>query len=191
MALTGKCATAEVKIRRARIGDSGPIAALSGELGYPATPAQIAKRLRLLLPSPNHAVFVAGNSEAGVIGWLHAGVVNLLESETRAEIHGLIVATAHRGAGAGAKLLAAAEDWARTKRCKHVNLRCNVVRERAHSFYLRQGYDHYKTQKAFRKTLDRKSTRLNSSHMSISYAVFCLKKKNNITTDQHDIYVSV
>src|SRR5438477_11987159 len=29
-------------------------------------------------------------------------------------------------------------------------------------------------------SLDRKSTRLNSSHMSISYAVFCLKKKNKI-----------
>src|SRR5690242_20828674 len=28
-----------------------------------------------------------------------------------------------------------------------------------------------------RKNIDRKSTRLNSSHMSISYAVFCLKKK--------------
>src|SRR3712207_7885499 len=27
--------------------------------------------------------------------------------------------------------------------------------------------------------LDRKSTRLNSSHANISYAVFCLKKKNN------------
>src|SRR5690242_21402691 len=27
---------------------------------------------------------------------------------------------------------------------------------------------------------DRKSTRLNSSHMSISYAVFCLKKKTTI-----------
>src|SRR5437868_12365830 len=27
---------------------------------------------------------------------------------------------------------------------------------------------------------DRKSTRLNSSHVSISYAVFCLKKKNKI-----------
>src|SRR5438067_8400698 len=27
-------------------------------------------------------------------------------------------------------------------------------------------------------TLDRKSTRLNSSHVSISYAVFCLKKKS-------------
>src|SRR3712207_9070653 len=33
------------------------------------------------------------------------------------------------------------------------------------------------------KNIDRKSTRLNSSHANISYAVFCLKKKktNNIT----------
>src|SRR5256885_4891316 len=30
---------------------------------------------------------------------------------------------------------------------------------------------------------DRKSTRLNSSHLVISYAVFCLKKKNKIKTD--------
>src|SRR6266498_4036925 len=32
---------------------------------------------------------------------------------------------------------------------------------------------------AWRKPKDRKSTRLNSSHVRISYAVFCLKKKNN------------
>src|SRR2546426_7397820 len=32
--------------------------------------------------------------------------------------------------------------------------------------------------------LDRKSTRLNSSHLVISYAVFCLKKKKKSTT-QH------
>src|SRR5699024_12838105 len=32
-------------------------------------------------------------------------------------------------------------------------------------------------QRAGKKHLDRKSTRLNSSHVSISYAVFCLKKK--------------
>src|SRR5258708_21337257 len=32
--------------------------------------------------------------------------------------------------------------------------------------------------KEFLKKLDRKSTRLNSSHQIISYAVFCLKKKN-------------
>src|SRR5690606_33987044 len=32
---------------------------------------------------------------------------------------------------------------------------------------------------------DRKSTRLNSSHVKISYAVFCLKKKNTHKTDAH------
>src|SRR5256885_17179362 len=33
-------------------------------------------------------------------------------------------------------------------------------------------------------TLDRKSTRLNSSHLVISYAVFCLKKKHEPIRDQ-------
>src|SRR5689334_24709970 len=44
---------------------------------------------------------------------------------------------------------------------------------------------------------DRKSTRLNSSHSSISYAVFCLKKKkkekkkkNSITSIQYTLYNS-
>src|SRR2546430_10025830 len=33
--------------------------------------------------------------------------------------------------------------------------------------------------KGYEKRLDRKSTRLNSSHSQISYAVFCLKKNNH------------
>src|SRR3712207_7360891 len=36
--------------------------------------------------------------------------------------------------------------------------------------------------KGGKATADRKSTRLNSSHANISYAVFCLKKKHNMTT---------
>src|SRR5258707_3595361 len=39
-----------------------------------------------------------------------------------------------------------------------------------------------RTQDDFALTLDRKSTRLNSSHANISYAVFCLKKKNHNPT---------
>src|SRR5258708_15424253 len=35
-----------------------------------------------------------------------------------------------------------------------------------------------------RAILDRKSTRLNSSHQIISYAVFCLKKKKNKSNDR-------
>mgnify|MGYP000079355982 CR=1 FL=1 len=34
--------------------------------------------------------------------------------------------------------------------------------------------------------LDRKSTRLNSSHITISYAVFCLKKKTELQS-HHDL----
>src|SRR4051794_41272958 len=37
-----------------------------------------------------------------------------------------------------------------------------------------------------RDTVDRKSTRLNSSHPSISYAVFCLKKKKIKNQASHD-----
>src|SRR5256885_12111525 len=42
------------------------------------------------------------------------------------------------------------------------------------------GLDHVLAQ---RLAEDRKSTRLNSSHLVISYAVFCLKKKNIVTVD--------
>src|SRR5690554_5191801 len=38
---------------------------------------------------------------------------------------------------------------------------------------------------------DRKSTRLNSSHVRISYAVFCLKKKNTHYLTSHSFYFSL
>src|SRR5256885_7330463 len=44
------------------------------------------------------------------------------------------------------------------------------------------------------RAIDRKSTRLNSSHLVISYAVFCLKKKNTSIAHQglmHDPSVGV
>src|SRR5699024_11483723 len=37
-----------------------------------------------------------------------------------------------------------------------------------------------------RRRGDRKSTRLNSSHVSISYAVFCLKKKKTVKLRQYE-----
>src|SRR5256885_16411467 len=39
--------------------------------------------------------------------------------------------------------------------------------------------------------VDRKSTRLNSSHLVISYAVFCLKKKKNRQEQGHDAPISL
>jgi GNAT superfamily N-acetyltransferase len=144
-----------VRIRKARRNDAERIAQLSGELGYPATAGQIAARLRQLKPASKHAVFVAECSDAtvGLVGWLHVSVSHLLESDIRAEVNGLIVAEGQRSAGAGAKLLEAAEEWAQRHGCQGMNVRSNVIRERAHGFYERNGYEHYKTQKAFRKPL--------------------------------------
>jgi GNAT superfamily N-acetyltransferase len=143
----------EPKIRRARSNDAARLAALCTELGYAATASEMKSRLSRLRPATDHAVFVAEALESEVIGWLHISVSRLLEVPQRAEVNGLIVDEGQRSKGAGARLLEAAEDWARNKKCVSVSVRSNVIRERAHAFYERHGYEHYKTQKAFRKPL--------------------------------------
>ena len=109
-------------------------------------------RLRRLKPSAENAVFVA-EAHGEVIGWLHVSVDHLIEAPLRAEINGLVVGEKQRSNGAGARLLDAAEKWARGKKCVNMSVRSNVIRARAHVFYERNGYEHYKTQKAFRKPL--------------------------------------
>ena len=143
----------KLKIRRAKSADAPRIAILSGQLGYPATATEMRKRLAGIKPASQHAVFVADSPEDGVIGWTHVSKQPLLEVEIRAEVNGLVVAEGQRSLGAGAMLLAAAEEWARKHGCKGMSVRSNVIRERAHEFYERNGYEHYKTQKSFRKPL--------------------------------------
>jgi GNAT superfamily N-acetyltransferase len=140
-------------IRKARSADAPRIAELSGELGYPATAKDISRRMRKLAAAAPSALFVAEFRGAGVVGWTHVSVTHLVESGTRAELNSLIVADGQRSRGAGSRLLAVAEAWARKHGCRSMSVRSNVVRDRAHAFYEREGYEHYKTQKAFRKKL--------------------------------------
>jgi GNAT superfamily N-acetyltransferase len=142
-----------VTIRCAKGSDAQRIAELSGELGYPATATEVARRFRSIKPASQHAVFVAELPSGRVIGWTHISVQPLLELDLRAELNALIVSDEQRSRGSGALLVRAAEDWARARGCQHVSVRSNVIRERAHQFYVRNGYEHYKTQKAFRKVL--------------------------------------
>jgi len=90
-----------LKIRRAKSADAQRIAELSGQLGYPATAAQMRERLRGIKPVSQHAVLVAETAEDGVIGWVHVSREPLLEVEIRAEVNGLVVAerAAKRGSG--------------------------------------------------------------------------------------------
>ncbi len=148
-----KAAGTNVKIRRAKRTDAAQLAVLSGQLGYPTTTRQMAVRLSGAMKDKYAACFVAETKEEGVIGWTHVSVKVLLEVERRAEINGLIVDERVRSRGAGWRLLETAEKWARKMRCKGMSVRSNVLRERAHGFYLAHGYEHYKTQKAFRKKI--------------------------------------
>ena len=149
---TPRLAEAKLKIRHANASDVARLAELAGELGYPTTTAEMKVRLRRVKHAALHAIFVAEDG-GGVVGWIHVGVSFLLEVPLRAEINGLVVSAATRSRGTGARLLEAAEAWARTKKCEGMSVRSNVIRERAHVFYERNGYEHYKTQKSFRKPL--------------------------------------
>lgn len=146
---------ADVRIRRGKSGDAVRLADLSGQLGYPTTLRQMQARFRRVLEARDGACFVAENKAQGVIGWVHVSTTPMLETDARAEVNGLVVDEAARSAGAGALLLEAAERWAARRGCRMMSVRSNVIRERAHGFYLQQGYEHYKTQKAFRKALNR------------------------------------
>ncbi len=141
-------------VRRASLDDAAAIAALAGQLGYPATTAEAARRLREVGSNPEHAVLVAEGG-VGVVGWIHVRISHLLLADTPAEIAGLVIDERERGRGIGRLLMAHAEDWAAEHGCRSVRLRSNVIRDRAHSFYERLGYRVTKSQRVFAKDLTR------------------------------------
>jgi GNAT superfamily N-acetyltransferase len=144
-------------VRRAVLSDAPRMAELSGQLGYPATAAQVEQRFRQLDREARHAVFVAelagGKDAPVVIGFLHVEESHLILHDAVAEISGLVIADGYRGRGAGRLLMEQAERWARERGCQAVVLRSNVVRAGAHAFYEKLGYEAIKTQKVFRKSL--------------------------------------
>lgn len=141
------------EIREPRAEDHARIAELAGQLMYASSASDIAKRLEGMQQSKEHAVFVAELAGGEIAGWIAVFVCRTVEADARAEVSGLVVDERFRSQGIGLHLLARAERWAREKGCRQIGLRSNVIRERAHAFYERQGYQHLKTQKAFRKEL--------------------------------------
>lgn len=139
------------EIAPATAEDAAALGALCAQLGYPASGEAMLRRLRGLDPAA-HAVFVA-RQDGAAIGWLHVAESRALEYEPCAELLGLVVDASRRGAGAGAALVAAAEQWARGRGLAEMRVRSRDSRERAHAFYRRAGYEEWKRQLAFRKRL--------------------------------------
>lgn len=141
------------KIRMAHAADHIRMAELAGQLSYPSTPEEIARRLQVLQRTADAAVFVAELETGEIAGWIAVFVYRTVEADARAEVSGLVVDERFRSQRVGEHLLARAEEWGRENGCQAIGLRSNVIRERAHAFYERHGYTHVKTQKAFRKQL--------------------------------------
>jgi GNAT superfamily N-acetyltransferase len=140
------------RIRRAAPEDATRLAELAMELGYPMTAAEAVERLAGLEAGGDHALLVA--EEGGrVSGWIQVSRARIFETPNSAEIAGLVVDSAQRGRGIGRRLVEAAAAWAADRGCIAVRVRSNVIRERAHAFYAREGFREIKTQKVLEKTL--------------------------------------
>jgi len=141
-------------VRAANDGDLESIAALSAQLGYPTVLAEMRERYARVRAAHAGEIFVAVLApENRVVGWLHVVPCLQLEDAPHAELAGLVVDESVRSTGVGKALLAAAEEWARIHGFQAMRVRSNVVRERAHRFYEREGYARVKAQAMFRKAL--------------------------------------
>ena len=139
----------EMVVRAAVPSDHVAIARLLGQLGYPSTREETAARLEAVLARDDHAVFVADDG-GSVCGWVHVLFTPRLEPPF-VELGGLIVEESKRGSGVGRALIAAAEAWARHSGAPSLRVRTNMVRENAHRFYSRMGFEVLKTQTVFVK----------------------------------------
>lgn len=141
-----------VEIRPIQAEDARAAVVLCAQLGYPTDVPVMLARLRQIASDQNRAVLVAC-IDGAVVGWIDLSVEYHLQSEPAVLIGGLVVAEAARGQGLGRELCHAAENWARGCGITRIRVRSNAIRERAHTFYLRDGYARVKTSAVFEKTL--------------------------------------
>ena len=140
-------------IRLAMPADAEELAKLSGQLGYPADAAAVLRRLEGVTSHHAGVVLVAIDPQGGLAGFAHVEPRRPLITEPFAELAALVVSETARGQRIGSALLAAAEAWAREQGFTNMRVRSNVIRERAHRFYLREGYAEKKRQAIFLKQL--------------------------------------
>ena len=141
----------QASIREALTGDAARIAQLCVQLGYDVPLPHVEWFLNV--PRSDGALLVAVVPRVGVVGWIGVAARPALLASQRADVEGLVVEDEYRGGGIGAQLLEAAEGWARKRGCTSVRVLSNVIRERAHTFYLRKGFELRKSEHVFTKQL--------------------------------------
>jgi len=131
-------------VRLAKPCDCDAMAELARQLGYGCTGDEVRGRLSQMQDSSQYAAYVAQLPRGQIAGWIGAYLFRSIETSSCAEISGLVVDQSVRSRGIGRILLNIAEDWARGIGCDTVSLRSNITRDRAHRFYIINGYEHVK-----------------------------------------------
>lgn len=144
-------------IRRAKESDAEQLGRLTSQLGYPVSGGSIRERLARMLGSPTDNVLVAEMPEREPAGWIHGFLSQLLESDYRVEIGGLIVDEKFRRIGIGRRLVQAIEEWAVECGVKELSVRCREERAESHRVYESLSFRHIKTQRVFRKPVTNQS----------------------------------
>lgn len=127
-------------IRPAEPRDAAAIAELLAQLGYPAEPAAVVRRLDAMLPRRDGAVLVAEEGAVVGLGALLLFPV-LHEDAPRAQLTALVVAEIARGRGVGAALVRHLEEIALQGGARKIVVTTANHRARTHLFYERLGYE--------------------------------------------------
>jgi len=110
----------------------------------------VLERMRQIAGDAHRAVLVACLDDV-VAGWIDLSVEYHLQSEPAVLIGGWWLRS-RRGAGIG-RLLCKAAETGLGAGVTRLRVRSNVIRERAHAFYQRDGYARVKTSAVFEKIL--------------------------------------
>jgi GNAT superfamily N-acetyltransferase len=142
-----------IGIRPMLRADAPRVADLTTQLGYPSTPDQILERFAAIERRGEAVILVATDETDAPIAWIQVSRIAALAESDVAMIGGLVVDDAHRSAAIGARLLDAAEAWAREQGARTMSVRSRTERTRAHRFYEARGYRQIKLSHVFEKPL--------------------------------------
>lgn len=143
----------QVVTRAIAVEDAEAVAELSGQLGYETSSTKMTDRISSILPLRDDHLALVACVGGQVVGWIEAEVARHLQSEPHTVITGLVVQDGARSLGVGSRLCAQVEEWSLERGVPVIRVTSRMTRERAHRFYLREGFVQTKTSGVFEKIL--------------------------------------
>jgi GNAT superfamily N-acetyltransferase len=130
-----------MKIRELSSDDYQSMVSLLKQLGYGDNDAESLSKRYAVFKNHEGIVFVVEDVAKKVVGFAAITVMPLIHCDGfLARIAGICIDEKYRSAGIGADLLKFIENYSVEKGCVLLEVTTNLVREKAHQFYLNNGF---------------------------------------------------